>query len=158
MRELSYALSRLVLWGSFSFEKCIRNCFKRKRVILQDGEERTVPSVPGVRCFKPLDQCVKASKQSKEKQKQVSFDADKCNGRDLESFPPLTCPGCTAPQHLCFCSITSSRHLRSNSAPSSQHSIFKLGSRIFHFNSNVILSRLTRQCGVCACLMRQKSS
>lgn len=49
---VSYTLRRLIRWGCFSFEKCIRNGFVWKCVVFQDGEERTVPTVPGVWSFK----------------------------------------------------------------------------------------------------------
>lgn len=50
--HVSYTLRRLVRRGCFSFEKRIRDVFKWKRVVFEDGEKRTVPSVSGVGSFK----------------------------------------------------------------------------------------------------------
>ncbi len=61
---IPYTLSRLVRGGCFSFEKCIRNVFIWQRVVFQDGEERTVPSVSGVWSFKSQHQCIKATKKT----------------------------------------------------------------------------------------------
>lgn len=76
------------------------------------------------------------------------------------SPPPLTCPGCTAPQDPCRGSTTSSLHPLSNSiTKTSRRSrgfwLLSLGFKYFHLKPSWML---TRQWGVCACFTRQKSS
>lgn len=68
---VSYTLSSLVGWRCFSFEKCIRNGFKREHVVFQDGEEGTVPSVSRVGSFKSQNQCIKA-RQNKMDRRQIT--------------------------------------------------------------------------------------
>lgn len=74
--------------------------------------------------------------------------------------PPLTCPGCTAPQDPCWGSTTSSLHWLSNSiTKTSRRSrgfwLLSLRFKYFHLKPPW---KLTRQLGVCACFTRQKSS
>lgn len=70
----------------------------------------------------------------------------------------LTCPGCTALQHLCPRSTVSSPHLTSDSTPAAgaeEGQNFWLKCGYFRLEASWML---TRQWGVCACLTRQNNS
>ncbi len=128
--SVSYTLCGLVGWGGFSFEKCVRNGFIWRRVVFQDGEERTVPSVSGVWSFKSEHQCIKST-EDKPDDRHVTkatlvhvifciYTFSKMLLCCMWTCCSLTCPGRTAQQRLCLHSTSSSLHQMSNNTPSSR--------------------------------------
>ena len=65
---MTHTQGGLVLRGSFPLEDGVGDAVEGERVLLLDGEQRAVPSVPGVGSFKPQHQSIQATKEPQHQQ------------------------------------------------------------------------------------------